>query len=60
MKYAFMLFMPLLFVLAFVIPDRTIHGKITDEKGKPIAGASVIIKGLKNWCNNRHCWKLHA
>jgi Ca-activated chloride channel family protein len=47
MKYAFMLFMPLLFVLAFVIPDRTIHGKITDEKGKPIAGASVIIKGLK-------------
>ena len=41
-------------VLLLILPmfsigqDRTITGKVTDEKGNPVALASVIIKGTKN------------
>ncbi|MGZ8538342.1 MAG: SusC/RagA family TonB-linked outer membrane protein, partial [Flavisolibacter sp.] len=28
--------------------DRTISGKVTDEKGVPVANASVVVKGTRN------------
>ena len=28
-------------------PDRLISGKVTDDKGAPLAGVSVLIKGTK-------------
>ena len=28
--------------------DREVHGRVLDEAGKPIAGASVLIKGTPN------------
>ncbi|QEC68658.1 DUF3520 domain-containing protein [Panacibacter ginsenosidivorans] len=36
-----------IFCIAFM-PSKVITGVVTDEKGNPIAGASVIIKGTKN------------
>lgn len=38
-----------LLALAFTRPQpRTIQGTITDDKGAPIAGVSIVIKGTKN------------
>ncbi len=37
-----------LFLLGFVLAqERTISGKVTDEKGSPIASASVMVKGSR-------------
>ena len=29
--------------------DRKLSGRVMDESGNPIAGASVLIKGTPNW-----------
>src|ERR1700709_2220825 len=31
--------------------NKTITGKVTDDKGAPVAGASVTVKGTKNGVN---------
>ena len=33
---------------SFAQTTRTITGKVTDEKGNPVSGASVMVKGAKN------------
>ena len=39
---------PMLLLLAFVSKaQKTITGKITDEKGSPVTGASIVVKGGK-------------
>src|SRR6476620_5307308 len=39
---------PILLLTAFVAQaQKTITGKVTDEKGNPVAGASIVIKGGK-------------
>lgn len=38
----------LLFIfMAFAVPGRKLSGKVTDENGKPLYGASISIKGTK-------------
>src|SRR5437868_2596428 len=42
-----------LWLLCFIVSNlfaqgRTLTGKVTDEKGNPIAGASVSVKGADN------------
>ena len=31
---------------------KVITGTITDDKGAPVQGASVTVKGVKRWDNN--------
>lgn len=47
MKKLLMLIAPVLIVLVAFRPVKsyTVSGKITDETGKPVAGASVMVKG---------------
>src|SRR4051812_25373781 len=48
MKYFISLGIVCLFSFTFIAEkNRTIEGKITDENGKPVVGASVSIKGTK-------------
>src|ERR1044072_5284559 len=44
-KFGFFLLGMLLFSAQLLAQNRTITGKIFDEKGSPIANASVVIKG---------------
>lgn len=37
-----------LVLLAFAVPGRKLSGKITDENGKPLQGATISIKGSKS------------
>src|SRR4029078_13227100 len=42
----FIFLVTLIFSLLFAVgQNRTITGKITDEKGSPLANASVVVKG---------------
>ena len=44
----FLLLQACLFLLGIAIAqNRTITGKITDENGNPLAGASVLVKKTK-------------
>lgn len=45
MRKLYLLLMGVVFFAAQAIAQRTITGKVTDEKGNPIANASVILKG---------------
>lgn len=45
MRKLFLLLMGVVFFAAQAMAQRTITGKVTDEKGSPIANASVIVKG---------------
>jgi TonB-dependent starch-binding outer membrane protein SusC len=41
------------FVLGAVAQDRTISGRVTDEKGAPLFNASIVVKGTANGGNSR-------
>jgi TonB-dependent starch-binding outer membrane protein SusC len=47
-KYLFIVLMPLMFLRVTAQNSIGIKGKITDDKGAPLAGASVIVKGSTN------------
>ena len=46
-KFLFSLVAVLAFVFAANAQNRTVTGKVTDASGKPVANASVVIKGTK-------------
>jgi TonB-linked SusC/RagA family outer membrane protein len=46
-----LLFFAMLSGLVLLAQNRTIKGKVTDEKGNPIANASVVVKGSKSGTN---------
>ncbi len=48
MKKLFLLLMGVVFFAFQALAQRTVTGKVTDEKGLPIANASVIVKGTTN------------
>ncbi len=48
MRKLFTLFSALLLCLVAVAQTRLVTGKVTDEKGAPIEGASVLVKGSIN------------
>ena len=35
-----------------IAQNTTVNGKVTDESGNPIAGASVLVKGTKTGTNS--------
>ena len=45
MKQFLFIFLSLFFLLMSYAQERTLSGKLTDENGEPLIGASVVIKG---------------
>ncbi len=45
MRKLYLLLMGVLFFASQAMAQRTITGKVTDEKGNPLANASVLVKG---------------
>src|SRR5580698_949968 len=45
MKKCLLLFLMALSLFGTSAQDQTIRGKVTDESGKPLAGATVTIRG---------------
>ena len=46
-KILWSLFASFLFIGTALAQNLTINGKVTDEKGDPISGASVQVKGTR-------------
>src|SRR6476620_3722665 len=46
-KLLFIMLGMLLICAQLLAQNRTVSGKVTDEKGNPIEGASVLIRGTK-------------
>lgn len=47
MKKVYVLLLGMLVLSLQLLAQRTVTGKVTDESGAPISGASVIVKGTK-------------
>jgi TonB-dependent starch-binding outer membrane protein SusC len=45
MRKLFLLLFGIVFFAAMAMAQRSITGKVTDDKGKPIPNASVLVKG---------------
>ncbi len=45
MRKLYLLLLGVVFAVAPALAQRTITGKVTDEKGNPVANASVVVKG---------------
>ncbi|MBL7792558.1 MAG: carboxypeptidase-like regulatory domain-containing protein, partial [Saprospiraceae bacterium] len=45
MKKLSLVLMLVLGVMGFALAQRTISGTVTDEKGEPLIGASILVKG---------------
>ena len=47
MRKSFLLLLAVLFFSVQLFAQKTVTGKVTDEKGAPVADASVLVKGTK-------------
>ena len=45
MRKLYLLLLGVVFAVAPALAQRTLTGKVTDEKGNPVANASVVVKG---------------
>lgn len=45
MRKLYLLLLGVVFAVAPAFAQRTLTGKVTDEKGNPVANASVVVKG---------------
>src|SRR5688572_3845755 len=48
MRKLYLLLMGVVFLAANAIAQRTITGRVTDEKGAPLANVSVMVKGTNS------------
>jgi len=59
-KFLTLLFCAVLITAQATAQNRTVTGKVTDANGKPVANASVIIKGSSTGTSTKNCSKKPA
>src|SRR5450432_71187 len=48
MRKSFLLFIGVVFFAVQAMAQRTVTGKVTDDKGNPLANVSILVKGTTN------------